>query len=109
MCSSDLAFLVSSFDHRELALADARYRRGALFGRLSGNPMERARKLNAWSVNFDRRTVNAALVSQAHEQGFKVLVYTVNEPAEIEQMISWEVDGLFSDYPDRVLAIRDGC
>ena len=45
---------------------------------------------------------------QAHEQGFKVLVYTVNEPAEIEQMIGWEVDGLFSDFPDRVLAIRDG-
>ena len=32
------------------------------------------------------------------------LVWTVNEPADISRMIGMGVDGMASDYPDRVLA-----
>jgi glycerophosphoryl diester phosphodiesterase len=100
-------FLVSSFDHAELGGADPKYPRGVLFGRLPRNLFQRAKDLGAWSVNFDRRTVTAPLIEDVHEQGYQALTYTVNEESDIRQMIDCGVDGMFSDFPDRVLAIRD--
>ncbi len=32
----------------------------------------------------------------------KVFVFTVNDPDEIKQMQNLHVDGIISDYPDRV-------
>ena len=39
------------------------------------------------------------LVRRAHERGHQVYVWTVNEPADIELMVSLEVDGIISDRP----------
>jgi glycerophosphoryl diester phosphodiesterase len=35
-----------------------------------------------------------------------VVVWTVNEPRDIARMIDWGVDGIISDYPDRVFEER---
>jgi len=96
-------FLVSSFNHRELALSDGAYRRGALFHKLPDNWLDQAQALNAWSANFDFRDVDSGLVDKAHNAGLKVLVYTANELKDIRRMFDAGVDGIFSDYPDRVL------
>ena len=40
-----------------------------------------------------------------HARGIPVVPWTVNDPADIRRMIAWDVDGIISDYPDRVLAI----
>jgi glycerophosphoryl diester phosphodiesterase len=95
-------FLLSSFNHHELALADSAFRKGALIDRTFKNQWDKAAELGAWSINFNRKNVTKALVTEAHEQGLKVLAYTVNEPDDIDQMLRFGVDGLFSDYPDRV-------
>ena len=100
-------FLLSSFIHDELKLASKDYRRGLLFGELAPQLWQRAETLGGWSVNLYRKQVSQVLVNEAHEQGYKVLVHTVNDPAEICAMISLGVDGVFSDYPDRVLQAID--
>lgn len=41
-------------------------------------------------------------VSEAQSLGLKVVVWTVNEPADMRRMIEWGVDGVISDYPDRL-------
>lgn len=97
-------FLISSFSHGLLAECDARYRRGALFIKLLPDQWLRAERLDAWSVNFDQRHITAELVSEAHSRGYKVLTYTANSPADIQRVIDCGVDGIFSDFPDRVLA-----
>ncbi len=56
----------------------------------------------AWSPHFADLT-HAAL-QEAHALGLKVLPWTVNEPALIDRLLDWGVDGLISDYPDRVRA-----
>ncbi len=44
------------------------------------------------------------LVERVHERGRQVYVWTVNEPAEVDLMISLGVDGIISDQPGLVLA-----
>jgi glycerophosphoryl diester phosphodiesterase len=56
-----------------------------------------------WSPYFG--DVNAELVQQAQALGLKVVVWTVNDPAQIERMLDWRVDGIISDRPDRVRAV----
>ena len=51
-----------------------------------------------WSPYFG--DVTAALVSEAHTQGLRVVVWTVNKPDDMARMIEFGVDGIISDRPD---------
>ena len=51
-----------------------------------------------WSPYFG--DVNPALISEAHDLALKVVVWTVNKPADIARMIDIGVDGIISDHPD---------
>jgi glycerophosphoryl diester phosphodiesterase len=42
------------------------------------------------------------MVAMAHAKNIKVFVWTVNEPDEIVRIKAMGVDGIFSDYPDRL-------
>ena len=55
-----------------------------------------------WAPSF--QTLNAGDVKTAQQLGLKVIPWTVNEPRDIDRLIGWGVDGLISDYPDRVRA-----
>lgn len=41
-------------------------------------------------------------VREAKALGLKVLPWTVNDPAVMDRLIGWGVDGIISDYPDRL-------
>ncbi|RUR39121.1 glycerophosphodiester phosphodiesterase [Vreelandella populi] len=49
--------------------------------------------------------INESFVRQAQENGLAVHVYTVNDTDEMQQLIDWGVDGLFTDYPDRLIEL----
>ena len=55
-----------------------------------------------WSPNFNH--VDASKVKLAQQLGLKVIPWTVNEPADMDRLIDWGVDGIISDYPDRLRA-----
>lgn len=46
--------------------------------------------------------VDASSVQRLHERGYRVNVWTVNEPEAIRRMCDFGVDMIMSDYPDRV-------
>ena len=98
-------FLISSFDHVQLAEVrrlQPRLRTGALFGRNAKDCIDKAVALDAFSLNLGLRLVNSDIVEQAHAADLQVYVYTVNEKADIRRMITDQVDGVFTNYPDRV-------
>ena len=41
-------------------------------------------------------------VAELHKAGFKVLPWTTNDPEKIRALINLRVDGIISDYPDRL-------
>lgn len=48
------------------------------------------------------RNVTPELVAEAHKLGLQVIPWTVNDAAEMDRLIAMQVDGLISDYPDRL-------
>jgi glycerophosphoryl diester phosphodiesterase len=53
----------------------------------------------------DYHFVDAEVVRQVHAAGMRIIPYTVNEPADWDRMIRLGVDGITTDYPDRLLAL----
>ena len=62
--------------------------------------MVRAAGGAVWSPYY--ADVTPQSLNDAHQLGLKVIVWTVNEASEIQRMIALGVDGIISDYPDRV-------
>ena len=56
-----------------------------------------------WSPFHGETTLEQ--VREAQALGLKVVVWTVNEPADMRRLIGWRVDGVISDYPDRLRAV----
>lgn len=55
---------------------------------------------NIWSPYY--RDIDAAKVKEAHGLGLLVKVWTVNRPADMRAVLDLGVDGIITDYPDRV-------
>ncbi|MEM1271592.1 MAG: glycerophosphodiester phosphodiesterase family protein [Bacteroidota bacterium] len=100
-------FLLSSFDHAQVRLAQQEapdIPRGVLIGRRPVWSARIAEKYGATSLNLNRRSVHRRVVADAHRKGIEVWVYTVNDPAEAERLRDMDVDAIFTDRPDLMLA-----
>ena len=58
---------------------------------------------SVWSPNAG--ALSEALVKEAQTLGLKVIPWTLNNPADMERLMGWGVDGIITDYPDRLRAI----
>ena len=55
---------------------------------------------STWSMYW--RNLTPALVADAHAIGVKVLPWTLDNPADMQHLIDMGVDGIITDYPDRL-------
>ena len=51
--------------------------------------------------------VDERLVARAHGAGLAVNVYTVNEITAMRRMLELGVDGIFTNFPDRLRSLID--
>jgi glycerophosphoryl diester phosphodiesterase len=58
---------------------------------------------SVWSPYFGDLT--EARLEEAHALGLQVVVWTVNELADMRRLIAMGVDGIISDYPDRLIEV----
>jgi glycerophosphoryl diester phosphodiesterase len=61
-----------------------------------------AKALELWALHPERTYVTQELVRAAHGASLRVNTWTVNEPKEITTFRNWSVDGIMSDFPERV-------
>jgi glycerophosphoryl diester phosphodiesterase len=97
-------FLVSSFHRTELAQLRLRQlRKGLLVTRPFPGWERLASRLRVRSIHIALRHTRAAFVQRAHLLGYEVFVYTVNAAADFARMRDAGVDGVFTDFPDRMM------
>lgn len=56
-----------------------------------------------WSPHF--RDLSQPVLARARELGLKVIPWTVNEIPDMGRLIDWGVDGIITDYPDRLRTV----
>ncbi len=98
--------LVSSFDLGALQLCRSlapEMPLGLLVHEWDENYLAKAKELQCFSMHFYKRALTAERVKQVKEQGFAVLVYTINRKRQAKKLFDWGVDAVFSDYPDLLL------
>jgi glycerophosphoryl diester phosphodiesterase len=79
-----------------------------VFGQLTGRWLKALRKTGASVVVWNKQ-VSQPAVRQAHEQGLKVWVYTVNRPELAAKLLEIGVDGIITNNPGiiwKTIALR---
>ena len=100
-------FIVSSFNWDELELfrsIDKNTSVGVLVSKsMSINEaIEFGKKINAQAIHPNFKLLNDKAVKKIKNNGFKIYTWTVNNEDDINFMKKLEVDGIISDYPDRI-------
>lgn len=75
------------------------------FSKLSKLFLTRPFLLSAIALEVPYEMVTAHFVKAAHKKNIRVDVWTVNEVEEMNRLLSLEVDGILTDFPDRMLSL----
>ena len=85
-------------------LRDGSWTGGLKFADYGSAPrMVKAAGCAIWSPNG--AAVTEALLQQAHALGLTVIPWTINNAEDMDRLIGWGVDGLITDYPDRLRTV----
>jgi len=99
---------VRSFDHRTVRrLVDAEPRLTGVAiveGTAPVDPAAVVRAAGGKIYGPDFRFLDEEQVRQCHAAGIAVIPWTVNDPADWARLVAWGVDGITTDYPDRLAA-----
>ena len=77
---------------------------GLLYDGQIENPLDKAVEIGARQVAVRGDLVTPALIAQAKKKDLQVVCWTVNHPAHMRMLAAAGVDGIMSDYPDRLVA-----
>lgn len=98
-------FFICSFDHRQIVESRTLLPEVRTLAVLVGIPVtlaEIAVQAGAWALSSAVHHTNQALVDDAHARGLKTMVWTADKPEEITKARALNVDGIISNYPDRL-------
>lgn len=104
-------FMVSSFNYRELRDFKEYMPQiaiGALEGGVPLGLAAAAQEVGAIVLSLNHEHTSSEFVADAHGRGLKVFVYTVNELPILRYLQRIGVDGIFTNYPDRMKALLKG-
>lgn len=98
-------FIVSSFQHKELQIVadcDSKIQLGVLTKASVDEAIEFAKAIKAVAIHPNHALLSRENVKQTQKEGYKVYTWTVNDIETINRMKSYHVDGIISDFPDRL-------
>lgn len=97
------SFAESASDAFHAAMPDVP--RGFLTGTIPPDQRLEALKGHYAAINCGARNLKAPDAKRAKSRGFQLFVWTVNDPAQADALFNMGVDAVFSDFPDRILAL----
>ena len=101
--------LVRSFDHRSVRAVrrlEPRLRASILIAETAPvAPARLVRRADAQIYCPDYRFLDRTQIQQCHAKGIRVVPWTINEPEDWMRLLDWGVDGITTDYPDRLAAV----
>lgn len=95
--------VISSFDFTALQAAKTlapNIPRALLYEKLAANWRDDVREYAVRSVHLAEAALLQEEVTQMRELGLEVYIYTVNCLEKNQTLVSWGVNGIFSDYPN---------
>jgi glycerophosphoryl diester phosphodiesterase len=102
--------MVSSFDWAALAIVrhlEPRVRIGLLSSKWPARLVGAAFEMRADAINPRSDIVTEDLCIAAHQRNLSVYAWTVDEPAEMRRLIAYGVDGIMTNYPERLRELTD--
>ncbi len=79
---------------------------GLLYDGQLEQPIEKALEVGARQLAVRGDLVKPKLLQEARKKDLQVICWTVNHPAHIRTLMAAGVDGIMSDYPDRLVAAQ---
>ena len=98
-------FIISSFNWKELEkfrLFNSKIPIAILTDTSPLNAISVAKKLNAVAINPNYKLLNKNTVNEIKKEELKIFPYTVNSLSDIDKMKTFRVDGIITDYPERI-------
>ena len=71
--------------------------RGWLIDQFTDADWERLKALDATSLHTNHKKFDVAWVKPLHDAGYRIMLYTVNDPARAKELLDAGVDGVFTD------------
>ena len=78
---------------------------GLLYEGKIDNPFDKASEIGARQIAVRGDLVTPNFLQEARKRDLQVVCWTVNSPAHMRMLVSAGVDGIMSDYPDRLLTV----
>jgi len=100
--------VILSFDPRSLDTVrklDSAMMTGLLCDHPSNDLIERTVRAGARQLVARGDLITSAEIEKAHHAGLQVVAWTINEPEQMRHLIATGVDGIITDYPDRLFDI----
>jgi glycerophosphoryl diester phosphodiesterase len=97
--------LISSFDWnalQEVRFHDEQLRIGILTETDLALAFSFAKFIKAYSIHPYYHLLNTDNTKQMQEKNFKIFAWTINEFEDLQKIKSLQVDGIISDFPDRI-------
>ncbi len=98
-------FIVSSFQ-QDLLASVYKINKKVPLGVLTDTDLDQAivfgETVNAVAIHPDYTMLTKAQVLKIKNSGFKVFTYTINDKNTMSRMKKYKVDGIISDFPDRI-------
>jgi len=108
-----VAPLLSSFAFESLIAAKEaapHLPRGWLIDEFGEADWARLLELDAVSLHTNHKKIDAKDIARLHDRGYKVMLYTVNDPSTAQRFLDAGVDGMFTDnlqvFAERFPALR---
>lgn len=77
---------------------------GYLMDEIPQNWKDFASHLGAKTININgnREDLKREMIEDMIDEGYGILAYTINDPIRAKELLSWGVDGVFTDVPDTI-------